>query len=306
MITWLQKAFNAVVDEDTFRVACSFGRLDVVKYLATTYPHIHQSFASDWSHDFLAASIRSGNAALVLYLMKDLKLVPIFSSNLLINAIGLKNLDVVRVLHEGGVRWNPQETEGSLSSWKSPLDPAVSNRDRIMVKYLLDVGYSFGSSDCAGAVRTGLLSYMEWIFNMGCPLTEVAYLNFGAGTRPHRRMKEMVTWLKDHGAPFDSRAYKAAAQNSNLELLKMLKSLGCPYDASVYLFKATHFHFESAKWLRENLCPLVPTSLMESRMVRSSDLQSQKQLAEARPRPASSVFSFGSAPSSRIFPSPSF
>jgi hypothetical protein len=70
-----------------------------------------------------------------------------------------------------------------------------------------------------------------------------------------RETFEMVKYLRNLGADWDSVTFRMLAQNGDLEALKWARKHGCPWEAPTCASAALNGRFDILKWARKHKCP---------------------------------------------------
>jgi hypothetical protein len=117
-----------------------------------------------------------------------------------------------------------------------------------VLKYLSAKGTAIDVRACAAAARLGALDMLQWFdearINWKHQSVYTAAAECGS--------MEIILWLTERGAVFDTQTMKAAAKHGYLDICKHLRSQGCHWDDHVTFAAKT---LEILKWLHENGCP---------------------------------------------------
>lgn len=118
-----------------------------------------------------------------------------------------------------------------------------------VVKWLRDNGGEWDKSTSYYAVLSGSLSLCKWLDDERCPQDpRIAFII------PQLGRIDMLQWSKKN-FPWDKQTCALAAYRGQIELLEFLRENGCPWDETVCSLATQGGQFKTIKWLRSRDAP---------------------------------------------------
>ena len=147
---------------------------------------------------------------------------------------------------------------------------AMNENCLVVMKWLKENGYPWGTATCRTAAEHGNLEALKWLREQGCPwdqTTSTAALN--------NRQFPVLMWAMENGCQLDeSYCASIAATWDHFALLKRLCALGCSMDSeTICLQAACNGNLEMLKWAVGNGSPLRLDILLDAASNRAWHLQ---------------------------------
>ena len=152
------------------------------------------------------------------------------------------------------------------------------NGSASLLAQVRELGFWWGSEDCAAAAACGNLSCLKYLHEHGCPwdyrtllaaidsdhadclnyALDQGYLAHGRDLCFHaaiRGRRECLQCAHEHGYPWDTYALAIAASRGHMECLQYMHEHGCPWDARACTEAAGGGHLSCLQYLHEHGCP---------------------------------------------------
>ena len=119
-----------------------------------------------------------------------------------------------------------------------------------LLKWLIEEqGFTMDEDVMRGAVVSGNLKVVQWLWAEGCPWD----------TRACSDAADLKTlqWVRASGGPWDESTCATAAMFGDVEMLRWARENGCPWTWETCKWAADEGHVEVLRWARENGCEWV-------------------------------------------------
>ena len=158
------------------------------------------------------------------------------------------NASQVGIVREGG--GVAAESREDSDRWEDVFTTAAKHGYFDIMKWLKQVGCSWGSDTFFAAAEHGNLDIMKWLKQVGCPRSSETF----AAAIFHGSLDNME-WLKANGFSLDFSAFDAAVNCGHLEHLEWLRENGCPWDEHTFDRATETGDIDKMEWMRANGCP---------------------------------------------------
>jgi hypothetical protein len=160
----------------------------------------------------------------------------IFSKNVLTNAITSRNVELIYWLYDICPDKSPSN-KYAIGAALTSLDKYDTHGSLLILKLLVNWGYSLANCDCTIPARNGDLDILQYLFELGCKLNENV-IN-AAAKYGHLHI---IIWCRQQGCDWSADTCRKTAQWNHLHVLKWLRGFDrkgsdeteiCPWDARI-------------------------------------------------------------------------